>query len=281
MSTWWYTSKERNLSWWIKHTKQYFVVRGEHYVIRLKFSGKRHMSGSVATLVNFSASCQKLFGSVATLVNFSASCQNSFGFNLTVVERVLCGSIKKIKMDVLMRFFELITIWIPSKTWVNRGLTFFNLVPMGTHFRRKKASFLTLWASLLSFLRHKLWTAVSLLVTEVCRRVKHMEELHKQEKWQGLQWWSVVHAAKLWHCQAHGCIFVLEFAKTLGGDHGPLAKSQLTHFSAESSLLFQWSALSLWGSVCVTLVKALDLMNCQWQNALAIGKEKPNTKKAK
>ena len=30
----------------------------------------------------------------------------------------------------------------------------------------------------------------------------------------------------------------------------------------------------------MTLVtKALDLMNCQWQNALAIGKEKPNTKK--
>ena len=32
----------------------------------------------------------------------------------------------------------------------------------------------------------------------------------------------------------------------------------------------------------MTLVmKALDLMNGQWQNALAIGKEKPNTKKAK
>ena len=85
MSTWWYASKEQNFSWWIKNTKQYFVVRGEHYVIRLKFSSKRHMSGSVATLVNF-----------------SASCQNLFGFNLAVVERVLRGSTKKIKMDVLI-----------------------------------------------------------------------------------------------------------------------------------------------------------------------------------
>ena len=253
------------------------------------------MSGSVATLVNFSASCQNSFSSVATLVNFSASCQNLFGFNLAVVERVLRGSTKKIKMDVLIFpydgshaevFWTHYPFGFPAKResigdWLFQprpnGISFFC-----GHFGRKKASFPILWASLLSFLRHKLWTAVSLLVTEVCRRVKHMEELHKQEKWQGLQWWSVVHAAKLWHCQAHGCIFVLEFAKTLGGDHGPLAKSQLTHFSAESSLLFQWSALSLWGSVCVTLVmKALDLMNCQWQNALAIGKEKPNTKKAK
>ena len=29
------------------------------------------------------------------------------------------------------------------------------------------------------------------------------------------------------------------------------------------------------------VMKAVDLKNCQWQNALAIGKEKPNTKTAK
>ena len=125
--------------------------------------------GSVATLVNFSASCQNSFSSVATLVNFSASCQNLFGFNLAVVERVLRGSTKKIKMDVLIfpydgshaEVFELITHLDSQQNASQSGIDFFQPRPNGIsffcgHFGRKKASFPFLWASLLSFLQHKL-----------------------------------------------------------------------------------------------------------------------------
>ena len=105
------------------------------------------MSGSVATLVNFSASCQNSFSSVATLVNFSASCQNLFGFNLAVVERVLRGSTKKIKMDVLIfpydgshaEVFELITHLDSQQNASQSGIDFFQPRPNGYSFRKKES----------------------------------------------------------------------------------------------------------------------------------------------